>query len=114
MYETYVAITIVNIEHHYDSTCISIKFCTDHFVIIVARKVKEVNANLIVQDIKLLYAIIDSNSRDVALDEAAFAVSLDQATLARFLVADADYLEEEIGWLRDSIERWIKIERVPG
>lgn len=94
-----VAITVVDIVDHDAATGVLVKFGPDNFVLIVAAEIEEIDTDLLTFYLQLFDTIVYANGRYVTFDEASFAVSLDQATLAGFLVADRDNLEERMGWL---------------
>ena len=89
-------VLVVHVVDHDDSVCVLVELLPNQPVVIVPRQIEEVYRDGLVFDRELFDAVVNSNRRNVALYEASFAVALDKAALANFLVSNRGYLEANL------------------
>ena len=114
MHQRLETVPIVAIVDHHDPVRILVKLLPDQPILIVPRQVKEVDRDRLVLDRQLFDAVIDADSGNVALDEAALAVALDEAALADLGVAHRRNLEADLvgcGHVGEVTRRWLHIGR---
>ena len=76
------ALSIVEVKNQQHHLCISIERVTDLVIVTTATQVEKIDCHFSARNSDFFYTIIDSNSGDVFLDEAALAVALDDAAFA--------------------------------
>jgi len=89
-------VSVVDIVNHDHTSCVLVEFSPNQLIIFISRQVKEVYANILTLKLQLFYTVVDSDCRDVSLNETALAVPLDEAGFTNFRIADGCNFEKNV------------------
>ena len=93
LYKVSERISIIYIKNHNYTLRIAIELFSDQFIIVVARKIKEIDSDILILQLHLLHSIVDPNSWYISLYKSSLTISFDQTWFPYFRVSNTYYFE---------------------